>query len=190
MGRSWLAAVIVSGIVSYPLSGVARPADVFQPHLEQIRQELPPTDAIRLPAEILLGGPGHLQPELLIVKVFSSSSPARMTVSLFTCDTATYPCLVGSFSAERATSPNAQRELDRHQATNVVIPLAGGIEGYWLEGNGSTPSSDFSSLIWQQDGMVYTVSFLAAEQENILAMARSMVTEPPIFSLQTASPEP
>lgn len=189
MDRSWFALAVTVGVLGNVMDGFARPAPVFQPHLEQIRQELPPDYIMRLPAEILLGGPGHLHPNDLIVKVLPTSSPARMTVSLFTCERGPYPCLVGSISAESATSSNAQRELNRHEAMNTPITLANGVIGYFREGSSLTPPSDFSSVMWEQDGMIYTVSFLASERQNILYMARSMATEPPILSLQVASPE-
>lgn len=192
MGRPGFPIAIVLSILGSSMLGnarqvVARPADVFQPYLAQIRQELPPNQAIRLPAEVLLGGPGHLDPTDLIVRILSSSTPSRLTISLLTCDNGPYPCLVGSFAAESMTSATAQRELRRHQAMKTPITLTNGVEGYLQEGTSLNPPSDFSSVMWQQDGMIYTVSFLAAERQNILYMARSMATEPPLLSLQPAT---
>lgn len=189
--RSWSALMITLGVIGCSAFKVAaRPAEVFHPYLEDIRQELPSSYIIRLPSEILLGGSGDLHPNDLIVKVLPTSSPPRMTISLFTCESGPYPCLVGSFSVESATSDNAQRELSRHQAMNTPITLAAGVRGYLREGPSQTPPSDFSSVMWEQDGMVYAVNFPAAERQNILYMARSMATEPPIYSLQLASPQP
>lgn len=176
------------GIIGQAIEVSARPAAVFTPHLEQIRLGLAPNDVLRLPSEILLGGPGGLNPNDLIVKVFPSSAPARITISLFTCESGPFPCLVGSFTAERATSPNAQRELERHRTKNTPITLAQGVRGYFQEGASLHSPSEFSSVMWEQEGMIYTVSFLASERQNILFMARSMATQPPIFSLQVASP--
>lgn len=175
--------------VSQAVQVAARPAEVFRPHLEQIREGLPPDDMMRLPAEILLGGPGDLHPNDLILKVLPTTAPPRLTISLFTCESGPYPCLVGSFAAEPATSTSAQHELDRHQSMNAPITLADGIQGYLREGPKLTPPSEFSSVMWQQNDMIFTVSFLAFERQNILYMARSMATEPPILSLQAASPE-
>ncbi|WP_416676376.1 hypothetical protein [Egbenema bharatensis] len=184
MNRSWLALAILLGTVGHTIEVAARPAEVFMPHLEQIRLGIPPDDVLRLPAEILLGGPGGLNPNDLIVKVFPSSAPSRLTISLFTCESGPFPCLVGSFTAESATSANAQRELSRHRAMNTPITLVQGVRGYLQEGPSLNPPSDFSSVMWEQEDMIYSVSFLASERQNILFMARSMAIEPPIFSMQ------
>lgn len=162
----------------------ARPAPVFTPYLAQIRSAIPPTAEMRLPSEILLGGPGGLDPNTLIVKVLPTATPPRLTIGLFTCDRGPFPCLVGSFVAEPVSSTNAQRELERHRAMAAPITLRNGVRGYLLEGPSQQPSSDFSSLMWQQDGMIYTISFLAAERQNILDMARQMAISPPLKSLQ------
>lgn len=192
MKQSWLSWIVILGVLGSAIDaieGSARPADLFQPHLEDIRQHLSPDSVMRLPAEILLGGSGDLHPDDLIVKVLPTSSPPRLTISLSTCERGAFPCLVGSFSVENATSVNAQRELSRHQAMNLPITLAQGVRGYLREGSRQTPASDFSSVMWEQNGMIYTVSFLAAERQNMLYMARSMAIEPPILSLQSASAE-
>lgn len=189
MARSGLALAMMLAMFSEAAKVSARPAEVFLPHLEQIREGLPHDYVMRLPAEILLGGSGDLHPNDLIVKVLPTTAPSRLTVSLFTCESGPYPCLIGSFVAEPATSTSAQHELDRHQAMHAPITLADGVRGYLREGPKLTPASDFSSVMWEQNNMIYTVSFLAFERQNILYMARSMATEPPILSLQVASPE-
>jgi len=167
----------------------ARPAEAFLPHLEQIRTAIPHNFVMRLPAEILLGGSGDLDPNDLIIKVMPTTAPPRLTIGLFTCESGPYPCLVGSFVAEPITSTNAQHELDRHQAMNLPITLASGVRGYLREGSKLTPASEFSSVMWEQNDMIYTVSFLAFERQNILYMARSMAIEPPIFSMRSATSE-
>lgn len=188
--RFGLALAIGLVVTTEAVSVSARPAAVFRPYLEQIREGLPPEDVMRLPAEILLGGgSGDLHPNDLIIKVLPTTAPSRLTVSLFTCESGPYPCLVGSFVAEPATSTSAQHELDRHIAMQTPITLANNVRGYLREGPKLTPPSQFSSVMWQQNDMIYTVSFLSTERQNILYMARSMATEPPILSLQAASPE-
>ncbi|GAB4365355.1 MAG: hypothetical protein Kow00121_01790 [Elainellaceae cyanobacterium] len=185
--RSWFGWTIVLGIIGSAIEVSARPAEVFQPYLAEIREQLPFDYVMRLPSEILLGGPGGLNPNELIVKVMPTSSPPRLTISLLTCERSPFPCLVGSFSVEEATSANAQRELERHRAMNTPITLVEGVTGYLREGSSTTPASDFSSLMWEQNGMIYSVSFLATERQNILYMGRSMATTPPILSLQVVS---
>ncbi|HEY9641978.1 MAG TPA: hypothetical protein V6C57_15935 [Coleofasciculaceae cyanobacterium] len=186
MNRRWIGWAIGLSVWGQAIAASARPAEVFQAHLGQIRQELPSHYVLRLPSEILLGGPGMSPDEMnqLIVKVLPASTPPRLTISLFTCNSSPYPCLVGSFSVESVTSQNAQRELLSHQRFNAPITLAEGVRGYLREGSALNPPSDFSSVMWQQDQMIYTVSFLATERQNILYMARSMANQPPILSMQ------
>ncbi|NJO77275.1 MAG: hypothetical protein HC827_01320 [Cyanobacteria bacterium RM1_2_2] len=173
-------------MLSIAKPGLAQPAAVFQPHIAQIRQELPLDYEMRLPADVILtAGPG-LEPEDLIVKVMPTESPARLTIGLFTCQRSPFPCLVGGFAVEASSSASAQRELNQHQTQGNPITLARGVRGYLREGPSLKPTSEFSSLMWEQSGMIYTISFLAAERENILAMGRSMANQPPLKSLQPA----
>lgn len=169
---------------------LARPAAVFQPYVAQIRQELPHDYEMRLPADVILtAGPG-LAAEELIIKVLPTESPARLTIGLFTCQRSPFPCLVGGFSVEPSSSDSARRELSHHQTQGNPITLARGVRGHLREGFALKPTSEFSSLMWEQNGMIYTVSFLAAERENILTMGRSMANQPPLQSLQPPETAP
>lgn len=189
ISRAWVTGVITVGMLGSGLLlsqkfAVARPAAIFEPYLEQIRQELPPNYEMRLPANVLLtAGPG-LDPEGLIIKLMPTESPPRLTIGIFTCQSSPFPCLVGGLSVEGSTSASARRELERHQSQGNPITLAQGIRGYLREGPSLKPVSDFSSLMWEQNRMIYTISFLAAERENILTMGRSMAAQPPLRSVQ------
>lgn len=190
LNRRWFVWTIVFSVWGPIQAAEARPAEVFSPYLEQIGQTLPPRYTMRLPTEILLGGPGLAPDEInrLIVKVIPSGSPPRLTISLSTCDSAPYPCLIGSFSVESASSLTAQQALDRHRQLGSPITLTPtGIQGYLQEASDIEPLAEFSSVMWQQDNMVYTIKFLAAERQNILYMAFLMANEPPIYSAQTAA---
>ncbi|WNZ25331.1 hypothetical protein HJG54_22425 [Leptolyngbya sp. NK1-12] len=195
VSRAWIVGLLGSGcllgqeLLNQELAA-ARPAAVFGPYIYQIRQELPPSYEMRLPAEVILtAGPG-LDPEELIIKLLPSSNPGRLTVGLFTCERSPFPCLVGGFSVEANRSLSAQRELQRHQTQGNPITLAQGVRGYLREGPSLRPVSEFSSLMWEQGGMIYTISFLAAERENILTMGRSMANQPPLRSVQPPNSSP
>ena len=172
---------VVLALVVGAAKVTAKPAGIFAPDLDQIRQDLPPGYAMRLPSQILLGGPADDEfIQRLIVRIFPSSVPPGLNVSLFTCNTGPQPCLVGSFSVDAQNSANALRELRKHQAAATPIRLTRNIQGYLLEGPKQNPSYPFSSVMWQQDSMIYKVSFLADERQNILNMAYSMANETPI----------
>lgn len=173
--------VLTAGlIVGLSTPTIAAPDEMFAPHLDRIRSSLPSGFEMRLPAEVILGDAIPLETEELIVRVFSTASPPRLTIGLFTCESSPFPCLIGSFAVESTASTNAQRELNRHRSMVTPITLAQGIEGYYLEGTAQTPPSAFSSVMWQQNQMIYTVSFQAHERQNILNMAASMANEPPV----------
>jgi hypothetical protein len=158
----------------------ANPADVFHPHLDRIQQQLPAGYQLRLPTEILLGGPGLDPDEMkkLIVRVEPADS--EVTVSLLTCESGPHPCLVGSFSVASAQSEAAQMDLYLHQLMSAPVTIDKNIQAHIQDGTRMNPPSEYSSAMWEQDGMIYTVKFLAAERQNILFMARSMALQPPI----------
>lgn len=177
--------VLASLTVATPVT--AAPAQVFASSVGRIQQSLPPGWKMRLPREILLGGPADEDfIEQLIVRVFPSGSPAGLTIALFSCENGPQPCLVGSFSVDSRTSANARREFERHLAAAAPIQLAPGVRGYLLEGMHRKPQSIFSSVMWEQDGQLYTASFLVGERQNLLYMAKQMANNPPIVSTVTA----
>lgn len=141
---------------------------------------------MRLPGIVLLGGPADEDfVESLYVRVNGSSYPPTLNVSLFSCQNGPYPCLVGSFSADSQTSANAQRDFQEHQFLGTAYSLIPGVQGYLLEGQQKQPPSPFSTVMWAQDQMLYTASFLAAEQEHLLIMAVSMAQEVPIYRIES-----
>lgn len=172
----WLAVSVTLAISGSAVGSWARPATPFLPHLERIRTALPEGLVMRLPTKISLRGPSDIDESKLVVRVFPSETPVRFTVSLFTCEQSVHPCLLGSFSVDKATTASAQRDLQRHQTQGAPITLIDDVDvkGYLLEGPRQTPSYGFSTLMWQQEGMIYTISFPAIERETILSMAISM----------------
>ncbi|HBL09862.1 MAG TPA: hypothetical protein DD379_00145 [Cyanobacteria bacterium UBA11162] len=172
---------IVITLVGNPTELSARPASVFIPHLERIQRNLPVGLAMRLPGQLRLGNALDIDETKLIVQVFPSETPPSLTVSLFTCDRNPYPCLVGSFSVVPKTTQSARRDLQRHQDLGDRITLTPNVQGYLIEGPLQNPSYSFSTVMWQQNEMIYTVSFPAIERQNILLMALSMAQEQPLY---------
>lgn len=173
--------VFLLSIVGSAVAVSARPAAVFMPHLERIQSNLPVGLAMRLPAEIRFSDPLDIEESKLVLQVFPSETPKSFTVSLFTCERSPQPCLLGSFSVESKMAASAKQELQRHQALGDRITLATNVEGYLLEGPLQKPPYEFSTVMWQQNNMIYTISFPAFERENILFMAISMAREKPLY---------
>ena len=188
--RCLLVAPVILTVLSSPVGVSARPAPVFIPHIQDIQKNLPRGLAMRLPTEIPLSEPSDIEESQVVVRVFPSETPESFTISLFTCDRSPQPCLLGSFSVESKTNESAKRDLDRHQAIGEYMPLAANIEGYLIEGPRQNPAYAFSTLMWQQDNMIYTISFPASERENILLMAVSMAQEKPLYSTSAKVPPP
>lgn len=178
---------VILTILGSAVGVCARPAAVFIPHLERIQRNLPPELVLRLPSSISLREPSDIDESQLIVRIFPSEIPQRFTVSLFTCESSSHPCLLGSFSVERNTNASAQQELKRHQGIGERTPLANNIDGYLIDGLLQNPFSTFSTMMWQQNDMIYTISFPAIERETILAMAVSMAQEKPIYPVASRS---
>jgi hypothetical protein len=194
-------------ILPFANRAVAQPADLLVQHLEQIQRQMPDHYVVRFPEEILLGGPGLDHLEQLIVKVIPSDAPQQVIVNLQTCEAQPYPCLVGSFSFAPSHVPDVQAEFTQHQALAKAVTLTPTITGYLVEGDaqpqleqGTDPTATsamsgseplpqmtrYSTVMWQQDGMVYGIRFLTGERQNILYMARSMALQPPLS--ETAQP--
>lgn len=181
--RCLLAMPVALTILGSAVGTSARPAALFIPHIERIQSNLPTGLAMRLPTELLLSEPADIEDSKLIVRIFPSQTPESFTVSLFTCDRSPYPCLLGSFSVDSMTNESAKRDFERHQAIGDRIPLVKNVRGYLIEGPRQNPPYTFSTLMWQQNDMIYTISFPAFERENIVLMAVSMASEKPLYYL-------
>lgn len=178
---------VVLTVLGSAVGVFARPAPVFMPHIDLIQSNLPSGLAMRLPSEILLGGHSDIEESKLVVRVFPSETPQRFTVGVFTCDRSSHPCLLGSFSVENETAASAKRDLGRHQEKGDRISLGTNIEGYLIEGPRQNPSYQFSTIMWQQKDMIYTISFPAFERENIILMATSMARQDPLARVVSSS---
>ncbi|NJK28594.1 MAG: hypothetical protein HC925_09490, partial [Coleofasciculaceae cyanobacterium SM2_3_26] len=179
--RSWVWAIALGLGICLPVGAAIDP--LFEPHLEEIRRSLPPGVQLRLPASVNLRDE-NLE-SVLRVRVLATNSPPGLTISLLSCDTAPRPCLVGSFTVDRQQSANAQRELTKHQQRGQPIAFDTGKTVYLLRGPEQNPAYPFSSVMWQQDGTIYTVSFLDEERQSMLEMVYSMTNEPAIASTRT-----
>ncbi|MBW4649854.1 MAG: hypothetical protein KME06_14365 [Kastovskya adunca ATA6-11-RM4] len=137
---------------------------------------------MRLPAAIPLSGVSDIEPSRLLIGVYTSEVPPNLNVSLLTtCQNKIQPCLLGSFIVDNQSSASALRDLKRHQERGDRITLAPDVRGYLLEATQQTSPYGFSTMMWQQGGMIYTISFSAIERQNLLFMAQSMVNGQPIY---------
>lgn len=179
--RCLLAMPVLLTVLSSAVAVSASPAPVFIPHLGRIQRNLPTGLAMRLPTRIPLSGPSDIEESKLIVEVFPSGTPKSFTVSLFTCASSPHPCLLGSFSVDKTITASARRDLERHKAMGNRISLTTNVEGYLIDGPLQNPSHAFSTMMWEQNDMIYTISFPAIERENIIWMAASMAREQPLY---------
>jgi hemolysin activation/secretion protein len=161
----------------------ARTNAIFTPHLDRIRQSLPAQWVMRLPAQMSLNQVPQSTLNASQVEVVQSTAPPKVIVNLVTCQTGSADCLLASFSAESSTSAIAQQALKQHQLAASPITLVSGIQGYLWEG--WRHQQPRSSVMWVQDGMIYTVSFPTQERQNLLYAAVYMANAQPISALAT-----
>jgi len=165
---------------------LADPSPIFQPYLESIANELPTGLTFRLPSYFEVFEHSDINPNQLIINRFYSNFPLKYNLSVFSCQEGMYSCLLASFSVERADSIERFNELveySRKGESIILNPDYQGyfIRGYLLDGTKQNPPLPFSNIMWQQDYMIYTISFPATETQSLLYMALSMAQEAPIY---------
>jgi len=178
---------IKSSRVTRAENGSTPAAAMFTPYLDQIRQNLPEGWVMRLPSQLVGHSGATIAPDNYTVRVFSFITPPGLNVSLFRCDTGERSCLIGSFNVDSKHSADAQHALQRHQATHQSITLASDVQAYLLDGEKQTPPQPLSSVMWEQDGLLYTVSFAAQERQKLLYAAQSMANAQPLQAMATVT---
>ncbi len=174
-------------LVATGLRAAAGSEDIFVPYHEDIRESLPSGWLMRLPSEVPSSGLVEDTQSQYKVQVMSEEEAAGLTVSLFNCEDESPGCLVGSFAVNSPAS--VQDAWQQHQAGAAPITLAKGVQGYFLDGSRQNPPSPFSSVMWEQNGLIYTARFLAQERQNILWMAYAMANQTPIASEEPGGDE-
>ena len=159
--------------------------DIFTPYLEQIRKSLPPGLVMRLPSQTSESGNRVVSSSKYKVRVSPSTSQPELTVSVFSCDEQQPSCLVSRFVVVAKSSMDAQREFKTYQTAATPITLANNIQGYLLEGSRSKPTSEFSSVMWEQDNQFYTVSLPSPLRQQLFNIANSMAKAIPIERTRT-----
>ncbi len=156
--------------------------NILNNHLEEIKNHLPSGLQMRLPSSIPVKNLPDDKNKKYFVRVFPLASVPSFTVSIFNCDTEESSCLVGSFSVDSKNSSTAQEAFKKHQSAAAPITIKDGIQAYFLDGSKQKEVSQFSSIIWEQDGLLYTIQFPVQERQNIFFMAYSMANGKPILS--------
>ena len=181
----------VVGMMAIAPAAQTEPADVFRPHIGEMLESVPPGYPIRLPSEILTGGyillngRGDLDYEPLTVKVQASQTPLSLVVSLHSCEPSVRrtPCTFGTITIDRSSSVHAREELKRHQRLGDRMTFRRDLRAYLIDGSRSGTRSLFSSVVWQQDNAIYTLSFPATgDRQDLLDMAASMALSRPVRS--------
>jgi hypothetical protein len=150
--------------------------DIFAAHIEKIKQSLPSGLKMRLPSGTLL----NKNTKNYTVEV-SSVSQSRSTVNLYNCEQQQYTCLVGSFSVASTTSNEALQDFQQYQRVATPLVLKNNIQAYLLHDRNLEGNAKFSSVMWLQDGNIYTVKF--SPEGEISKIANSMVSATPIENL-------
>ena len=142
----------------------AAPASVFEPILEDLAATAPAERLVRLPAAV---------PSDVELHPTAFEHYGMVIVRLDTtveCNDAS--CM--GVSIVVAEEPDGWPAMYDEELTPIV--LGNDIQGYAVEGEVS------SGMMWVQDGSLYAFSYQTAlfSSEDALAMANSMVSQPPI----------
>ncbi|MGJ3254325.1 MAG: iron uptake porin [Elainellaceae cyanobacterium] len=153
----------------------------FTSSLDEIQAKLPSSWSIRLPPSDVLDELVP-NPASYSVRVFAFDQPPGIAISLFECDSGAPACQLATITVDSSTSRDAQPALQRHQQEGTSYFLDMDVQGYVLDGaDPGNPSG--SSLMWQQDGLIYTVSFPTPHQHVWVAIARSMTRAAPLSAV-------
>ncbi|MEO0826860.1 MAG: hypothetical protein AAFX95_10050 [Cyanobacteria bacterium J06639_16] len=152
----------------------AAPDPVFDSVIDDIRSELPEGWQFRLPSEMPLDSE--------IYPFVSEASDTKLVVSLgITPDCTSADCTIGVIGAVDAGASSWPPEGE--SVTPVDLgqdELGQDLEGYYLlQGEGTATNQ---LVMWQQDGLLYGIVTVAdaLPQEQLVAVASSMASEPPI----------
>lgn len=154
-------------------SAIAEPAPVIRPLLDDIRSQLREDLLVRLPAS-LPDGSAELYPYL-------NPNPQGLTILFGTtpdCSTSENPgsCTVGGLAVFPKDFDGWRSEDDRM----TPIEIGNGIQGYtFTRGQGRSINR---LMTWEQDNVRYVIGAIEAvvSQDDLLTIARSMITSPPI----------
>ncbi|NJK48719.1 hypothetical protein HC931_11520 [Candidatus Gracilibacteria bacterium] len=166
----WGLGVGLLGIGIGTISAQAEPAPLFAPILPEIREKLPQGLQMRLPATL------PERPETLYPFVKANDRGLQVYLAIDAeCDRPS--CSVGGASVFTQTGfASWQRKLENAEA----IALPNGIQGYYLKLGEGEDADHY--VIWQQDGAGYVIGTDSrnTERQELVQIAASMVSEPPI----------
>jgi|GEM_PF-5669950 len=164
---------LIGGVFLLPPKAVAEPAPLFEPIVDEIRQQLPPGASLRLPA-YLPDSPIDLFPHFV-----SDDAGFRVNIGIEpNCQVPS--CTVGAVGVLPETySWPPQTDAVKTVSLISITPDLDGYHLMWGEGDQKS-----HNILWQQDGQIYGVGSLdvAVTAEDLIAIARSMIREQPIGS--------
>jgi hypothetical protein len=157
-------------------SAIAVPASIFQPILQDIRTQLPKGMVMRLPANVpdvgatTYAGVSGYFPEQGFFRIDLTSEPD--------CDATA--CNMGNiFVFRRGNSLGENDGLPDSRTKLITLkPGVRGFYSYYRSGSAGYRHHVF----WKQDGLFFEVESRAMSKQQVINMAISMATEPPIRS--------
>ncbi|MEM9949261.1 MAG: ShlB/FhaC/HecB family hemolysin secretion/activation protein [Cyanobacteria bacterium P01_D01_bin.36] len=169
-----------TGAIAVPLPEGIPPEDIPQNATVQLQQDSLVDLQIRLPAELplppqTLENTDSISPQVEL-QLSSFLTNNSLSVDFSSCDVA-YQCLNGQITTEH-TTPASQAKFQHYHDSGSPITLAPSVRGFWLSGNDATGGDAAPSVMWQQDGQLYTVHLPAAGRQDVLYFAHSVANSP------------
>lgn len=157
-------------------SAIAVPASIFQPILQDIRTQLPRGMVMRLPAFV---------PEVEIT-TYAVVAGYFSDQGFFRVDLASRPdcgvtaCNMGNIFVFRQRNPLDENDglQDSHTKAITLKPGIRGFYSYYRSGSAGYRHH----VSWKQDNLFFEVESRAMSKQQVIDMAISMATEPPIRS--------
>ncbi len=147
----------------------AMPGSTWQ---QLISSSLPPGQAMRLPSANWLNARVG-QPDTRYIKVIPANQ-SSLTVNIFSCPEQIQSCLVASVAVSDRKLVTTAKQLKQYQTSATPIALSQSLRAYLFT------NSESSSIVWEQQGQVYTVK--QRSPQNLMATAREIANSPLIKS--------
>lgn len=155
-------------------SASAEPAPLFQPLVDDIRNQLPRDLQMRLPA--------NLPADSIELYPYIDSDSTGFRVNLaFQPNCSSPACTIGGFGVFTQEGSKVWPPL----GDNITrVDLKNGIRGYYL--TRGPEDNRLRYVFWEQDGLKYGIGVqaFAITQEELIEVATSMVQEPAITAPQ------
>ncbi|OKH32579.1 hypothetical protein NIES2119_25940 [[Phormidium ambiguum] IAM M-71] len=184
-------AVLNTGLVTRQLCATATPAPIFRPVISNIQNQLPRNLVLRLPSSLPATITRYENPKLefrvdkeevyLVIKWIGCEHnyPPGGRGYMINC----LPLIARSIIVSSKSLPdfNSFRQIAK------AFGLLRNVQGYYFEEDMGAPGMGWREVQWIQNGTLFQIKSANLSANELIQVARSMATEPPIYDKTTAN---